>query len=95
VWSDLENTPAKQHFGVIQRHVGQMHDTLASGLSFTVMPALAKKVASLEYRMINRESLETDIHPFSFGNHTKQERQHALEVDVYRRNRTICECRSR
>ena len=80
IWGELSNAPAKRHRGIIQKHVNEASDNLAGSLPLIVTPSHVKKVAALEFRMTNRESLETGMHPFIFNQHTEAEQERASEV---------------
>ena len=45
-----------------------------------VTPFLAKKVATLEFLMGNKEVLESGMHPFVFSQHSASERHQAMDV---------------
>ena len=55
---------------------------IANGLPFVVTPAHVKKVAGLEFRMTNKESLETGLYSFIFNQHNAEERERAADVAV-------------
>ena len=80
VWHELASAPSKQHRSLIQRHVNETAEDIADSIQFVITPALVKKVSTLEFRMTNRESLETGLHPFIFSQHTEAETERAAEV---------------
>ena len=43
-------------------------------------PSHVKKVAALDFRMTNKESLEMGLHLFTFNQHTEAEQERASEV---------------
>ena len=80
VWHDLASESSKQHRSMIQKHLNATAEDIAESIQLVVTPALVKKVSTLEFRMTNRESLETGMHPFVFSQHTEAEIERAAEV---------------
>lgn len=76
----LAKSSAKQHRTIIQQYVDDVSDDIAGGLSLGVTPFLAKKIATLEFTMGNKEALESGMHPFVFNQHSASERHQAMEV---------------
>ena len=80
IWGVLAKASTKQHRTIIQQYVDDVSEDLAGGLSLVVTPFLAKKIATLEFTMGNKEVLEAGMHPFVFSQHSAAERHQAMEV---------------
>jgi len=65
---------------IIQKHVDEMADLLAPGMVSVVMLMMVKKVTTLEFRIVNIQSLKSGMHLLIFGQYTEHVREVTSDV---------------